>query len=132
MDFDILKYMSGLTGFLLDKDVLQSIAFARGVADVTSFSDLTTQQKDLLRADILYSVYIGPTTTASANHSHGSYSKSNGSQNISEKDKERIFAIFTSIYRKYNDDMLELIEDSDGTVSFVPFEDDCSLVINLN
>ena len=120
--FDIISYMSGLTGFLTDTDTLQGIALERGVAGVTSFNELTTRQKDLLRADVLYSVYIGPTTTASVNNSHGSYSKSRGSQNISEKDKERIYGIFMAIYRKYDDPMLETIEDAGG-VEFVKFDE---------
>lgn len=119
--FDIISYMSGMTGFLVDKDVLLGIAQERGVAGVTSFDALTTQQKDLLRADILYRVWIGPTTSASAKHSHGSYSKAYGAQNITEKDKERIYGVFMAIYGKYDDPMLEVIDG--GGVSFMKFDE---------
>ena len=46
--FDILKYMSGLTAFVFDKDVLERIALERGVSEVESFTDLDFKTRDLL------------------------------------------------------------------------------------
>ena len=44
--FDILKYMSGLTAFVFDKDVLERIALERGVSEVESFTDLDFKTRD--------------------------------------------------------------------------------------
>lgn len=117
--FDIIAYMSGLTGYLVDKDALQRIAIDRGVSYVTMYSELTAETKDLLRADILYVVYTSPTTTASSSKSHDSYTNANGAQTISSADKDRIFAIIKSIYSKYGDEKLELLDDSETGLSWI-------------
>ena len=43
---------------------------------------------------------------------HGSYTKTIGSQTIYNEDKEAIYNVFMGIYRKYNDEKLEEIDDS--------------------
>ena len=107
--FDIIDYMSGLTAFVFDKAVLANVALERGVSNVTSFEELTLKDKDLLRADLLYTAYCSPSTWCSHTQSHGSYTKSVGSQQLTSEDKERLFNLFYSIYRKYDDDKLEEI-----------------------
>lgn len=108
---DIIDYLSGLTGFVFDKAVLQRIALDRQAL----YSDpeyLDTQTRDLLRADLLYTAYISPNVWASHTHAHGSFSQTTGSQTIYNEDKERIYNVFMGIYRKYNDEKLEEIDDS--------------------
>lgn len=109
--FDIIDYLSGLTGFIFDKAVLKRIALDREVLNENP-ENLDTQTKDLLRADLLYVAYISPNVWASSTHAHGSYSQTIGSQTIYAEDKERIYNIFMGIYRKYNDTKLEEIEDN--------------------
>lgn len=104
-DFDIIEYISGLTGFVFDKAVLRNIAMSRGVEDVTLPSQLDQRTRDLLRADLLYTAYCSPNTMASISHSHGSYTKSYGSQTTT--DKTALYNMFMSIYRKYDDPMAE-------------------------
>lgn len=53
IEFDLLQYMSGLTGFTFDKAVLVRIALERGVAEVTAFDQLTKRDRDLITADLL-------------------------------------------------------------------------------
>ena len=65
IEFDILQYMSGLTGFTFDKAVLTRIALDRGVSEVTDYEELTQRQKDLITADLLLTAYLSPTTWAS-------------------------------------------------------------------
>lgn len=108
---DIIDYLSGLTGFVFDKAVLQRIALDRQVLDVDP-STLDAKAKDLLRADLLYTAYVSPNVWASSTNSHGSYTKTIGSQTIYQEDKERIYNIFMGIYRKYEDEKLEEIDDS--------------------
>lgn len=114
---DIIDYLSGLTGFVFDKAVLQRIALDRKVLslDPESFDKKT---KDLLYADLLYTAYLSPNVWASHTHSHGSYSQTTGSQTIYTQDKERIYNIFMGIYRKYEDEKAEEISD-DSTLQWL-------------
>lgn len=117
-EFDIIEYMSGLTGFVLDKAVLKRIALDRGVSEVTSYEELDTETKELLLADLLLVAYLSPNTMASSSQSHGSYSKSVGSQVL--YDKEKIYNMLYSIYRKYDDEKLEEVLSAEGTLEWLP------------
>lgn len=119
IEFNILNYLSGLTGYVFDKDVLTRIAWERDVTDVTSYDELEQKTIDLLKADLLYAAYLSPNTWASSSNSHGSYSKSIGSQQISVTDKERLYNTFMAIYRKYDDDKCQEIEGSCGTLQWL-------------
>ena len=112
--FDIIEYLSGLTQFVFDKAVLKRIAYDRDVTDVTDYEELDAKTRDLLRADLLYTAYISPNVWASSSQSHGSYTKTVGSQTIYTEDKERLYNTFVSIYKKYEDPMLEEVESSDS------------------
>lgn len=107
-DFNIIDYISGLTGFIFDKDVLQNVAYNRGVANATSFSDIDERTRELMRADLLYVAYCSPNTMASVSHQHGSYSNNYGSQTVTNKDA--LYKMFMSIYRKYGDPMVNTVE----------------------
>lgn len=117
--FDILDYLSGLTGFVFDKAVLKRIALDRGVYDVDQYESLSQDIKDLLRADLLYTAYISPNVWASSSNSHGSFTRSVGSQTIYTEDKERIYNQFIAIYKKYDDEKLSEVEALDGTLQWL-------------
>lgn len=110
--FDIIEYLSGLTGFVFDKAVLKRIALDRGVDSVTNYSKLTIQQKELLRADLLYTAYLSPNVWASSTQSHGSYTETIGSQTTYSEQKEKLYNAFIAVYKKYNDAKLDEIEGS--------------------
>lgn len=116
--FDIIDYLSGLTGFTFDKAVLKRIALDRGVSDIQDFDLLDARTKDLLKADLLYTAYVSPNVWSSYTHSHGSFSKTIGSQTIYSEEKERIYNIFMGIYRKYEDEKLDEMGDC-GTVQWI-------------
>lgn len=110
--FDIIEYLSGLTQFVFDKAVLKRIAYDRDVFDANDYEDIDAKTKDLLRADLLYTAYMSPNVWASSTNSHGSYAKTIGSQTIYTEEKERLYNTFVGIYKKYDDPMLEELEDS--------------------
>lgn len=110
--FDIIEYLSGLTGFVFDKSVLNRIALDRGVYSVERYEELGEQDKELLRADLLYAAYLSPNVWASYTKSHGSYTQTLGSQTISAEGKERLYNAFIAVYKKYDDAKLEEIESS--------------------
>ena len=115
--FDIIDFISGLTGFVFDKAVLNNIALQRGVRGYTLYSQLDKRTIDLLRADCLYAAYCSPNTMASHTHSHGSFSQSIGHQTI--QDKKSLYEMFMSIYRKYDDPMLEIISADDSNLQWL-------------
>lgn len=116
IEFDILQYMSGLTGFTFDKAVLTRIALDRGVAEVTEYEELTKKDKDLITADLLLTAYLSPTIWASFTQSHGSYKKGVGSQSM--YNKEEILDWLRGIYEKYEDPMLEMVPDNSAKLFF--------------
>jgi hypothetical protein len=120
IEFDIIKYLSGLLGgFVFDRATLEAIAWEREVTDVTSFDELDDKTKDLLKADLARAAYYSPNVWASSSQSHGSYSRSIGSQTLYEGDRERLYNIFSTIYKRYEDKALEEITDTDSTVQWV-------------
>lgn len=116
IEFDILQYMSGLTGFTFDKAVLQRIALDRGVADAVFYEDLTKRDKDLITADLLLTAYLSPTTWASFDQSHGSFKKGIGAQTM--YNKEQIYDYLYNIYKQYEDEKLEELVDDSAKVFF--------------
>ena len=112
--FDIIEYLSGITMFTFDKAVLKRIALDRKVQDVSDYSELDEKTKELLRADLLLAAYLSPNVWASSTQSHGSYTKTIGSQTIYSEDKERLYNTFVNIYKKYEDPMLEEVEALDS------------------
>lgn len=116
IEFDILQYMSGLTGFTFDKAVLTRIALKRGVNEVTEFEELTEKDEDLITADLLLTAYLSPTIWASFNQSHGSYKKGIGSQTM--YNKEEILDFLRKIYGLYDDPMLAKVPDNSATIFF--------------
>jgi hypothetical protein len=117
--FDIIEFLSGLTNYVFDKAVLKSVALGRDVADVTSYDELDKKTIELLEADLLYKVYFSPNIWASSTQSHGSYTRTIGSQTIYQVEKDRIYARFSHIYKKYDDEMLETVEDLSGTLQWI-------------
>lgn len=124
MQFDIITYMSTLTGFTFEKSVLERIAMERGVSEVTEYSQLEQKTKDLLLADLLLVIYTSPYQTSSLTKQHGAFTQTIGSQIIT--DKRGMFNLMTSLYKKWNDDKLETVNEMDGGHQWINYsEDDC-------
>lgn len=117
--FDIIEFLSGLTNYVFDKAVLKTIALGRDVADVTSYDELDKKTIELLEADLLYKAYYSPNVWASSSQSHGSYTRTVGSQTIYEAEKEKIYARLSFIYKKYDDEKLEEVEDLSGSLQWL-------------
>lgn len=113
-EFDIISYMSGLTSFVFDRSVLERIALDRGVITINqydereskSYAELTQRDKDLLRADMLYTAYCGPNVIPNHSQTHGAYTKSVGAQTVNKSD---LYQIFMGLYQKYDDAMLDVV-----------------------
>lgn len=117
--FDIIKYISSLTGFAVDKSVCERIAVERGVADVTSIGELEQKDKDLLLADLLYTIYVSPNSSASLTQQHGAYSQTVGSQTIN--DKKGIYNTMIALYKKWNDEKSEAVNAMEGGLQWLDY-----------
>ena len=115
--FDIIRYMSSLTGYVFDDAVLERIALERNVAEVGSFSELSEKDKDLLTADLLFVLYTSPSKSASISKKHGQFSMSIGGQTITDKDN--IFDIMMRLYKKWEDPKVEELEDMGGGLQWL-------------
>lgn len=117
--FDIIEYLSGLTGFVFDKAVLKRIAIDRHVIDAYDYCDIDDKTKELLLADLLYTAYLSPNVWASSTSSHGSFSNTIGSQTMYASEKDRLYNSFIRIYKKYNDDKLEECKSLGSTLQWL-------------
>lgn len=122
MQFDIITYMSTLTGFTFEKPVLERIAMERGVSEVAEYNKLEQKDKDLLLADLLFVVYTTPYQTSSLTKQHGAFSQTIGSQIIT--DKKGIYNLMTALYKKWNDDKLEIVKQMDGCFQWLSCSED--------
>lgn len=118
-EFNIIEYLSGLTGYVFDKAVLKRIAIERQVDLVTSYDELDVKTKELLKADLLLTAYLSPNVWASSTQSHGSYTKTIGSQTLYNEEKERLYNMFVSTYKKYDDDKLVEIQELDSNLQWL-------------
>lgn len=122
MQFDIITYMSTLTGFTFEKSVLERIAMERGVSDVTEYNQLEQKTKDLLLADLLLVIYTSPYQTSSLTKQHGAFTQTIGSQIIT--DKRGMFNLMTALYKKWNDAKLEIVSQMDGGLQWINYSED--------
>ena len=115
--FDIIRYMSSLTGYIFDDAVLERIALERSVADVASFSEITEKDKDLLTADLLFVLYTSPSQSASFSKKHGQFSQPVGSQTITAKDG--IYNLMMRLYNKWIDAKAKEVENMGGGLEWM-------------
>lgn len=115
--FDIIRYMSSLTGYVFDDAVLERIALERNVAEVGSFSEITEKDKDLLTADLLFVLYTSPSKSASISKKHGQFSMSIGGQTITDKDG--IYNLMMRMYQKWKDPKAEELESIGGGLEWM-------------
>lgn len=118
-EFDIIEFVSGLTPFVFDKSTLKRVIFERGASEVESFDDLTVEQKELMKADLLYAVYTSPTIWASSSQKHGNFEMTIGSQTIYANDKDKLFGIFSLIYKKYDKEKYEEVKDLNSNLQWL-------------
>lgn len=116
--FNIIRYMSSLSGYVFDEAVLERIALERGVSEVTDFSQLTQRDKDLCLADMLLVLFTSPSQTASLSKKHGQFSQTIGSQII--YDKADLYDLMMRLYRKWGDPLAEELEDMGGGCEWIP------------
>lgn len=120
-DFNIINWLGNRVGYEIPHQTLENIVLERGCSDVVSFDELQPRDKDLLLADVLFYLWSSPTQTASTTRSHGDFTESKGSQVMT--DKRNIYRLMMSLYKKWNDPMADLVEESDGGLQWIDEND---------
>ena len=116
--FDIYDYLSGLTGYVFDISVLKRVALNQGVNDVSDYSELTEEQKDRCKIELLETLLITPHQSASQTNKHGEWQTQTGSQTLTAASLENISKELRRLYRKY-DELEKLDAMDDGTLQWL-------------
>lgn len=116
--FDIYDYLSGLTGYVFDISVLKRVALNQGVSEVTEYSELTEEQKDRCKIELLETLLITPHQSASQTNKHGEWQTQTGSQTLTAAVLDNINRELGRLYKKYDEqDKLDVIND--GTLQWI-------------
>lgn len=117
MQFDIITYMSNMTGFTFERTALEQIAMNRGVSEINDFVELTTRQKNLILADMLFIIFTSYSNTGSTSKQHGDYSVTIGAKIIT--DKTDIYKLMTALYQNPDSELGEVLSSYQGGVQWI-------------
>lgn len=118
--FDIIDYLSGLTNFVFDKSVLNRVAIECGIREVSSYVDLTEEQKDRCKISLLETIVFGPYQTASVSNQHGNYQSNIGAQTITSASLESIKSELKRLYKKYDEAAkIDALAGVDGELTWI-------------
>ena len=116
--FDIYDYLSGLTGYVFDISVLKRVALNQGVSEVADYSELTEEQKDRWKIELLETLLITPHQSASQTNKHGEWQTQTGSQTLTAAVLDNINRELGRLYKKY-DEQGKLDAINDGTLQWL-------------
>jgi hypothetical protein len=116
-EFDLITYMGSMTGYTFTREQLEGIVTNRGLGDVTSFSELTLKDRNLMLADMLFIIYTTPTSTGSVSKQHGDYSVTVGAMQITDKDN--IYKLMTALYSNPEQELNQTLATYQGGVCWI-------------
>lgn len=97
-------YLSGCVNFPVPDEAAEHILMNRGVDSDAESSDLDTETKELLKADLYVWFCMGPSRVGAVSDSDNGWSHSDGGYTLSESDKERMLDYANAIYEKYDEE----------------------------
>lgn len=116
-EFNIVKWLKNRIGYEIATEKVEGVILERGLQDITEYSQLTQQDRDLLLADTLFLLLTSPTQTASKSWSSGGTSLSIGAQMLTGKSE--FYNMMMGIYKKYDDPKLSIAETLGGGVQWL-------------
>lgn len=111
-DFDIIGYMQTLTGYPVERPVLERIASERNLTGVTTPEQLSRKDRNLVIADLLFYMFTSPSNTGSRTKSHGNFTVTIGGVIIT--DKNDIYALMMSLYKNPEQELWEALDTVNG------------------
>jgi hypothetical protein len=109
--------MSDMTGYTFRRGALERIARERGTINAESIDEISTRQKNLMLADMLFVVLTSPDSTSSITKQHGDYSTTIGSMKITEKDDIR--ELMNALYNNPDSELNQILTSYQGGVRWV-------------
>lgn len=121
----VLEWLKSSTRYSFSEENFVKIALERGCDpddDVYDETRVTKRERELMTADIIFTaVLLSPSNTASLSQSHNGYQKTIGQeQDFYQNDKIK-YAI--GIYKKYEDERADALENVKSKIRFVPIVD---------
>lgn len=111
-NFDIISYAQSLVGYPVPRATVERIIDERGLKDVQSWDEVTTRDKNLIIASLLFFMFTSPSNTGSRSKSHGDYSVTIGGTIIT--DKNDMFALMNRIWQNPDQELWEILSDIGG------------------
>lgn len=125
----VLEWLKASTRYSFEEQNFIKIALDRGCNpddDVYDEEYVTLRQRELMTADIIFTaVLLSPSNTASLQQSHNGYQKTIGQEQDFYQDDKIKYAIM--IYKKYDDEKADALENSKKKIRQLPIEDVISL-----
>lgn len=107
--FNIIEYASSLIGYPVPQKVVARIIDERGLMDVTDWTEVSTRDKNLIIASLLFYLFTSPSNTGSRSKQHGDFTVTIGGTIIT--DKNDIFALMNRIWQNPDREMSEILAD---------------------
>lgn len=114
--FNIVDFVGGLVGYPIPRSKIEDIIEERGLQDVKSISEISTRDKNLAIASLLFYLFTSANDTGSKSKTHNNFTISVGGVKI--YDKNDIFTLMNRIWRNPDAELWELM-DGMGECSFV-------------
>lgn len=106
--FNIIEYAGSLIGYPVPRTVVERIVNERGIADVKSWDEVTTRDKNLTIASLLFYLFTSPNDTGSKSKTHNNFTVSVGGVKI--YDKNDIFTLMNRIWQNPDAELWELMD----------------------
>lgn len=120
---NVLEWIKSCTRYTYENDdVFLRILSERGLDATDSIANATTEQKELMQADLIFtSIFLSPSSTSSISISHNGFSKQVGAETDLYQGKKIEFARY--IYKKYNDPNYDIMSSSQRPIKFIQITD---------
>jgi hypothetical protein len=116
--FDIYDYVANaLTGYTFTEKQIKYIVEDRGLINVTSSSEISRRDKNLVIADLLFIIYTSPSSSGQITRQHGDYSVTIGSTQITDKDD--IYKLLMAIHSNPDEELSVILSSAQGGASWI-------------
>lgn len=118
----VLEWMKASTRYTFEDITLEAIAGERQIVVSDDISTLTTQNRELLQADMIFTaVALSPSSTSSQTLIHNNFQKTIGAEKDIYQSQKINFA--KAIYKKYGDAKFDILNDIKSGIRIIPIED---------
>lgn len=108
---NVLEWLKWSSRYNIEDRSYEKIAIDREISIDADAMTLTTEQKELLIADILFvALILSPSSTSSIESTHNNFSRKIGGESLNNERYLKDKAIMEGIYKKYGDARYEMLQ----------------------